>query len=188
MTAETRATTGLLTGRAVRHARLPLRPAAVLGSVVCVVSLGCGSPQARAPGPARPLDERRAISVILQAFQDERDPAVRGRPVMLPLGIPLEVDVAAPSQKYGVAYVTRAEQQKLGAALQPRDQRAGDALRLVIGVGDAGQAHVLLLYDTDYLYDDQGGDGTRETTITAELKLRRDVRDFLVLARSKKWP
>jgi hypothetical protein len=58
----------------------------------------------------------------------------------------------------------------------------------VIGTGEAGQSHVLLLYDTDYLYDDQVSDGQRETTVTAELKLRRDVRDFLVLARSRKWP
>lgn len=188
MTAETPATPGLTTGRCARQARLPLRPAAVLGSVVCLVSLGCGSPVARTPSPARPLDERRAIAVILQAFQDERDPAVRGRPVMLPLGISLEVDVAAPSQKYGVAYVTSAEQHKVGAALRPREQRAGDPLRLVIGTGEAGPSHVLLLYDTDYLYDDQTGDGNRETTVTAELKLRRDVRDFLVLARSRKWP
>jgi hypothetical protein len=187
MAAETWATTGLETGHRAPRVRLPL-PAAVVGSVACLVSLGCGSPQARTPHPARPLEERRAIAVILQAFEDERDVAVRGRPVMLPLGITLEVDVAAQSQKYGVAYVTTAEQQKLGRALTPRDSRAGDALRLVIGTGEAGQSHVLLLYDTDYLYDDQVSDGQRETTVTAELKLRRDVRDFLVLARSRKWP
>jgi hypothetical protein len=186
MAAETWATPGLQTGRRGWRGRLPL-PAAVVGSVACLVSLGCGSPQARTPNPARPLEERRAIAAILQAFEDERDVAVRGRPVVLPLGITLEVDVAAKSQKYGVAYVTSAEQQKLGAALQPRDSRAGDALRLVIGVGEAGRSHVLLLYDTDYLYDDQVSDGQRETTVTAELKLRRDVRDFLVLARSKRW-
>jgi hypothetical protein len=187
MAAETWATPGLVTGRRARRARLPL-PTVVLGSVACLVSLGCGSPQARTPQPARPLEERRAISVILEAFRDEGDAAVRGRPVMLPLGISLEVDVAAQSQKYGVAYVTAAEQQQLGGAFQTRDQRGADALRLVIGQGEAGQSHVLLLYDTDYLYDDQVSDGQRETTVTAELKLRRDVRDFLVLARSKRWP
>jgi hypothetical protein len=187
MAAETWAKTGLLTGRVARRAGLPL-PTALLGSVACLISLGCSSPHARTPHPARPLEERRAIPVILQAWKDEGDAAVRGRPVMLPLGISLEVDVAAPSQKYGVAYVTAAEQQKLGDALQTRDQGGPDALRLVIGMGEAGQSHVLLLYDTDYLYDDQVSDGPRETTVTAELKLRRDVRDFLVLARSKRWP
>jgi len=187
MAAEPRATAGLVTGRwALRRARPSPLPR--LGCFVCLLSLGCSSPPPRAPNPTRPLEERRAVEVILQAFQDERDQAVRGRPVLLRQGLALEVDVAAQGRKYGVAYVTGVEQQKLGAALPARDQNRGDALQLVSGLGEDGDAHVLVLHDSDYLYDDQVGDERRETTITAELKLRRDVRDFLVLARSKKWP
>lgn len=188
MAAERQAATGLLTGQRAWRTRPQLRPGLLLSSLVCLVSLGCGSPAPRAPNPARPLDERRAIEIILLAFQDERDAAVRGRPVMLAQGVALEVDVAAQGRKYGVAYVTGAEQLRLGVALPAREQSRGDALQLVTGLGEDGDARVLVLHDTDYLYDDQLGDANRQTTVTAELKLRRDVRDFLVLAKSKKWP
>jgi hypothetical protein len=149
---------------------------------------GCASPPPRAPNPTRPLDERRAIEVILQAFQDERAMPVRGRPVTLQPGRSLDVDVTAQGRKYGVAYVTANEQALLGTALPPRDPARGDALQLVSGVGEDSDAHVLVLHDDDYLYDDHVGEQHRDTTVTAELKLRRDVRDFLVLAHSKQWP
>ena len=58
----------------------------------------------------------------------------------------------------------------------------GDALQLVSGLGTDGDARVCVLYDTDYLYDDQVGEAHEKSTMTAELKLRRDVRDFLVIA------
>jgi hypothetical protein len=150
--------------------------------------LGCGAPPPRAPNPTRPLEERRAVKIILQAFQDERDIPVHGKPITLQPGRMLEVDITAQGRKYGVAYVTAAEQAKLGTALPPRDPARGDALQLISGVGVDSDAHVLVLHDSDYLYDDQVGEEHRETTVTAELKLRRDVRDFLVLAHSKQWP
>jgi hypothetical protein len=124
----------------------------------------------------------------LQAFQDERDLPVRGKPVSLAPGKQLEVDVAAQGRKYGVAYVTVNERQALGNALAPRDPSMGDALQLVSGIGEDGDARVLVLQDSDYLYDDHMGEEHQETTVTAELKLRRDVRDFLVRAHAEKWP
>ena len=62
------------------------------------------------------------------------------------------------------------------------------AFSLVSGIGTDSDARILLLYDTDYLYDDDVGEEHEETTLTAELKLRRDVRDFLVRAHAEKWP
>ena len=75
-----------------------------------------------------------------------------------------------------------------GAALPPRDPAMGDALQLVSGLGDDADARVLVLNDSEYLYDDQVGEGHEDASVTAELKLRRDVRDFLVRAHAEKWP
>jgi hypothetical protein len=180
MSAEPRLIRGLRSGR-----RLARSGATLAGALWLY---GCGAPPPRAPNPTRPLDERRAIEIILQAFQDERDTPVRGRPITLQPGRKLEVDVAAQGRKYGVAYVTASEKTQLGAALPPRDPARGDALQLTSGVGQDAEAHVLVLHDTDYLQDDQVVERHEETTVTAELMLRRDVRDFLVLAHSRKWP
>jgi hypothetical protein len=163
------------------------RPGAGLAGALLLL-LGCGSPPPRAPNPARPIDERRAIEIILQAFKDQRDVPVRGRPIALQPGRSLDVDVAAQGKRYGVAYVTASEQALLGPALPPRDPARGDALQLISGVGADADAHVLVLHDDDYLYDDHVGERHQDTSVTAELKLRRDVRDFLVLAHAKNWP
>jgi len=166
------------------------RPArrAALGVLLTTALVACGAPPPRAPNPTRPLDERRAIEIILQAFHDERDQPVHGHPITLAPGRALEVDVLAQGRKYGVAYVTANERVALGNALPPRDPGMGDALQLVSGLGEEGDARVLVLHDTDYVYDDQVGEEHEETTVTAELKLRRDVRDFLVRAHAEKWP
>jgi hypothetical protein len=155
-----------------------------LGAVLAA----CGAPPPRAPNPTRPLDERRAIEIVLQAFHDERDQPVHGHPITLAPGRALEVDVLAQGRKYGVAYVTTNERVALGNALPPRDPGMGDALQLVSGLGEEGDARVLVLHDSNYVYDDQVGEEHEETTVTAELKLRRDVRDFLVRAHAEKWP
>lgn len=156
--------------------------------VLALLAVACSSPEPRAPNPTRPLDERRAIEIILAAFADERDHPVPGRIVRLAQGQELEVDVSAQGRKYGVAYVTANERAKLGGVLPPRDPSMGDALQLVSGLGDDTDARVLVLQDSSYLYDDHVGEEHRETTVTAELKLRRDVRDFLVRAHAEKWP
>jgi hypothetical protein len=63
-----------------------------------------------------------------------------------------------------------------------------DALQLVSGLGDDGDARVLVLRDSDYQYDDHGGDEHEQPSLTAELKLKRDVHDFIVRAHAEKWP
>jgi hypothetical protein len=156
--------------------------------VAAVALAACSSPEPRTANPTRPLDERRAIEIILAAFSDERDRAVPGRVVRLSQGQDLEVDVGSQGKKYGVAYVTANERMRLGSALPAREPAMGDALQLVSGLGDDYDARVLVLQDTSYLYDDHVGEEHRETTVTAELKLRRDVRDFLVRAHAEKWP
>jgi len=148
---------------------------------------GCGGPPAKAANPTRSLDERRAVQVIAQAFHDEHDAPVPGQGIVIADGKTLEVDVMSDGHKYGVAYLTANERQALGSALPPRPAEMGDALQLVHGQGDDADAKILLLHDTDYMYDDQVGTAHEETTITAERKLARDVRDFLVRAHSERW-
>jgi hypothetical protein len=149
---------------------------------------GCSNPPPRAANPTRALDERRAIQVIATAFRDERDAPAPGRSVELAAGKALEVDVGADGHKYGVAYITPTERQRLGVALPPRNPSMGDALQLVRGTGADADARILVLYDSDYLYDDFIGAEREATTITAERKLARDVRDFLVRAHAEGWP
>ena len=161
----------------------------LLTFAILAAGLGaCGGAPPRAPNPTRPLDERRAVEIIVQAFHDQRDRPVPGHPLSLAPNRKLEVDVVAQGHKYGVAYVTARERSELGDALQPRDPNMGDALQLVSGLGADGDARVLVVHDTDYLYDDHVGEGHEDTTLTAELKLRRDVRDFLVRAHAERWP
>lgn len=156
-----------------------------------LASLGltaCGSGPAKTANPTRALDERRAVQVIAQAFHDERDAPVPGRSIQLADGKSLEVDVMSDGKKYGVAYLTPNERQALGASLPPRAPEMGDALQLIHGSGPDAETRVLILHDSEYRYDDQVGTAHEETTITAERRLARDVRDFLVRAHAERWP
>lgn len=158
------------------------------GLLAVAVTAACGEPPPRAPNPTRPLDERRAVSIILNAFRAERDKGVTGRLVTLPSGKKLEVDATSAGKSYGVAYVTSAERQDLGNAVPAPVPGMEDALHLVRGSGDDRNAKILILHDTNYLYDDQVGTEHEQMTLTAERKLERDVRDFIVRAHAEKWP
>lgn len=170
--------------------RKPRALATILSAPAFVLALavGCGGGPAKSANPTRALDERRAVQVIAQAFHDEHDAPVPGRGVAIAEGKTLEVDVMSDGRKYGVAYVTPNERQALGTALPAKSPELGDALQLVHGVGDDANTRVLVLHDTDYRYDDQVGTAHEETTITAERRLARDVRDFLVRAHAERWP
>lgn len=148
----------------------------------------CGGPPPRAPNPTRPLDERRAIELIIQAFREEKDLPIPGNPMPLTESKQINIDVGARDRKYGVAYVTAAERLALGSALPGKDPSMGDALQLVSGLGDDGDARILVLRDSDYLYDDHVGDEHEAPSMVAELKLKRDVHDFIVRAHAEKWP
>lgn len=163
---------------------------ASLFAAVLIASLplfACGGPPPRAPNPTRPLDERRAVEIILSAFRAEHDRGLTGRTVQLPSGKSLEVDVTGAGRKYGVAYVTANERHALGNAVPMPEPGMEDALHLVHGTGQDSDARILVLHDTNYLYDDQIGEEHEQTVLTAERKLERDVRDFIVRAHAEKW-
>jgi hypothetical protein len=167
-------------------AKVGYYPALALGAAL--VSLACNGPPPRTVNPTRPLDERRAIELIIDGFHDEQDHPVRGHDLMLSDTQKLHVDVNAQGRKYGVAYVTALERIALSTLLPPRDPAMGDALQLVSGLGQDGDARVLVLQDSDYAIDDHVGEAHEASGFTAELKLKRDVHDFLVRAHSEKWP
>lgn len=150
--------------------------------------LACAGPPPKTANPTRPLDERRAVEVIARAFRAERDQPVPGNPIALSEGKTLNVDVVSSGRKYGVAYVTENERRDLAEALPARDASLGDALQLVRGMGDDAEATVLVLHDTDYIYDDHVGTERESSSVTAERKLERDVRDFVVRAHAERWP
>ena len=167
-------------------AKVRSRPALALGAAL--VSLACGGPPPRTVNPTRPLDESRAIQLIIEAFRDEKDRPVPGHDLVLSETKNLHVDVNAQDHKYGVAYVTAKERLEMASLLPPRDPAMGDALQLVSGLGADEDARVLVLQDLDYSFDDHVGEAHEASTLTAELKLKRDVHDFLVRAHVEKWP
>lgn len=158
------------------------------GALAAWLAMGCGGPPPRAPNPTRPLDERRAVEIVLSAFRAEHDRGLTGRTLQLPSGKPLEVDVTGAGHKYGVAYVTANERHALGNSVPMPEPGMEDALHLVHGTGQDYDAKILVLHDTNYLYDDQVGEQHEQTVLTAERKLERDVRDFVVRAHAEKWP
>jgi len=176
-------------GRPTSDCRRTFPRRRLVGTLVLgALAVACGGPPPRTANPTRALDERRAVQIIVRAFHDERDRPIPGRSIEVTPGKKLEIDVGSQAKKYGVAYVTANERQKLGNALPQRDPSMGDALLLVSGGGDDRDAKILVLYDNDYLYDDQVGTEHEASTITAENKLARDVRDFLVRAHTEGWP
>ncbi len=163
--------------------------AVVLGLTLGLPLLGaCGGAPPRVANPTRPLDERRAIEIIIGAFRDEKEPPVPGEKVDIAGDHALEIDVKHQSRKWAVAYLTSNERQKMGGAVPERTAEMGDALQLVSARRGDDVYKVLVLHDTSYVYDDQVGTEHEQTSITAERRLKRDVRDFLVRARTERWP
>jgi hypothetical protein len=155
--------------------------------LVWALTVACSAPPPRTANPTRPLDERRAVEVIAEVFREEREQPLQGSDVSLSAKVRLHVDIWAAGKRFGIAYVTADERGNLGSTIPPRDPAKGDALLLVTGIGTDSDARVCVLSDSDYLYDDQVGDAHEKSTLTAELRLKRDARDFLVIARREHW-
>ena len=153
--------------------------------VTALLVHGCSGPDARAPNPTRPLDERRAIEVIRRAMLDEGADPAAGRDVQLVGGKTLTIDVGVKSHDFGVAYITAEDAQKLGNAIPPPNKK-DERLRLARS-GDDGEVRIVLLYQENYLYDDLAGEVHEQTTITCERSLARDVQDFITHAKTQKY-
>lgn len=162
-----------------------LRPAHLLA--LGLGSQGCSAAPLRAPHPAQPLDEHRAVAWIAEAFHSERHATGPAADLALSAHATLRADVLDQSGKLGVAYLTRAERRRLGRELPAHRDGQSDELVIVAAQGTSGTAHVLVLYDYDYLDDEERGTPREQTSITSKLKLRRDVLDFLTCAKTECW-
>jgi hypothetical protein len=130
-----------------------------------------------------PIPEERARELIARTFRE--------------VGVATEIDrfvhigrddrrvrleVAAAGRKFGVAYLTPEDWAQAGDALPPRSSNDS----LVVATGEGG-TKILCLFASDYAEDDQTGDNRMATTIAADRKLERDVRDFLHRAEEQSW-
>ena len=159
-----------------------------LAVMLGVAGVGCGPPAARGPNATRPVDEGRALNLIAQAVHDEGMTPLPPRTVTLSGGTKVRLDVGVEGQKLGFVYLTAADVRELGSDPLAKRPAGGNELIVRGGAGDDDGFHVVMLYATDYLYDDNVGEDHEATAITAENKLDRDTRDFIVIARKNNWP
>lgn len=91
----------------------------------------------------------------------------------------MHIDVGVQGKLYGVSFLTEQDQKELGDAVTPN----GKDEKLKIKATDT-KARLLLLFQQNYVYDDLVGEGHAQTAITAENALTRDVREFILHART----
>jgi hypothetical protein len=98
----------------------------------------------------------------------------------------LTLDVAAKEKRFGIAYVTWQDADKLGEALPRR--RDVDAVQVVRGNGDDDDVHAALLFAADYMQDDLSGEEHTAMDVAAEKKLAQVTREVLRRAQREGWP
>jgi hypothetical protein len=166
----------------MRHLQQSVLPKAAL-VLFTIFAAACGPEEVRAPNATRSLDERRAIEVIRRAVVEEGVRPAPARDVELRTGKTLHVDVGIEGHEYGIAYISDDDAEKLGDGIKPPN-KPDEKLNLE-RVGPDSEVRVVLLYQTNYRYDDLAGESHEMTTITAERALARDVRDFVTHAKTK---
>ncbi|PIE06221.1 MAG: hypothetical protein CSA75_00645 [Sorangium cellulosum] len=161
---------------------------AVVISAMVVSLSSCGPSTAKAPNPTRPIDEGRAVKLIAQVLSTDRLDALPPRMITLSGGTKVRLDVGVKGRNLGFIYLTSSDVLELGDDPLAKRPTTGDALIVRRGKGEDANLHVVVLYASDYLYDDNVGSHHEATAITAENKLNRDARDFLVIAQKNHWP
>jgi len=149
-------------------------------------ALGCGPSEAHSANPMRPIDEGRAVRIIAQALSDDGQQGTVPRTMTLAGGTSVTLDVPVSRRRIGIIYLTDSDVLALG---NDRLATRPETSELTVRQGDGPDAgmHVVILYASDYAYDDNAGTDRNATSITAERKLTRDVRDFLIIARKNHW-
>ena len=108
--------------------------------------------------------------------------------VTLSGGTQVRLDVGVQGRQLGFVYLTASDVRQLGADPLAKRPAEGNELIVRAGEGEDENMHIVILYATDYLYDDNVGEDHEATAITAENKLDRDTRDFIVIAKKNNWP
>jgi hypothetical protein len=165
-------------------ATLPVLVAALL---CATTTLACSGEPARPPTILRPIDEPHAVAIIARVFREFGHEPVRNRIIKFgPDQVDLKLDVAAKDRRFGIAYITWQDADKLGNDLPKR--RDPDAIITVRGNGDDDDVHAALLFAADYMQDDLSGEAHTATNIAAEQRLALAARDVLRRAAHESWP
>jgi hypothetical protein len=147
----------------------------------------CGGDPPKSPTILRPIDEPHAVAILARVFREFGLEPVRNRLVAFgPNHADLRLDVAARERRFGIAYITWQDADKLGDDLPKR--RDPDAIIIVRGAGDDDDVHAALLFAADYMQDDLSGESHTATSIAAEQKLELAARDVLRRATHESWP
>jgi hypothetical protein len=161
-----------------------LRLRVAVGLPLGVAALACTPEAPQVAHTLSPIPEPRARELIGRTFR------AAGVPIQLNrfVGVGrddkrVRLEVAAAGRKFGVAYLTPEDWAEVGDALPPRASSGA----LVIASGEGG-IRILCLFASDYAADDQTGDERTSTTVAADRRLERDVRDFLHRAEEQSWP
>ncbi len=160
-------------------------------ALLCLASIasiaGCGGEPARAPTILRPIDEPHAVAIMARVFRELGLEPVRNRIIKFGRNeAELTLDIAAKERRFGIAYITWQDADKLGDDLPKR--RDPDAIIVVRGNGDDDDVHAALLFAADYMQDDLSGEQHTSTAIAAEQKLELATRDVLRRAQHEAWP
>jgi hypothetical protein len=144
-----------------RRAALPFVRAALatlfVAGATCAALPGCSGDPARAPTILRPLDEPHAVSVMARVFRELGLEPVRNRVIQFGSGgNTLTLDVAGKNRRFGIAYITWQDADKLGDDLPKRGDT--DAIVVVHGAGADDDVHAALLFAADYMQDDLSGE------------------------------
>jgi hypothetical protein len=154
-------------------------------AVVCAGA--CSGEPPRAPNILRPIDEPHAVAIMAKVFREFNLEPVRNRIIKFgPNDVDLKLDVAAKDRRFGIAYITWQDADKLGDDTPKR--RDPDAIIVVRGNGDDDDVHAALLFAADYMQDDLAGEAHTATSIAAEQKLLLATKDILRRAEHENWP
>ena len=148
---------------------------------------GCGGDIPRAPTILRPIDEPHAVAIMARVFRQLGLDPVRNRVVQFGSnGHTLTLDIAARNRRFGIAYITWQDADRLGDDVPKRGDP--DAIIVAHGSGPDDDVHAALLFAADYMQDDLSGDQHTSTAIAAEQKLELATRDILRRAEHESWP
>jgi hypothetical protein len=155
----------------------------VTSSLVALAASACDHEPPPVKHALRPIPEKRATELIARVFRDaglqpETDRYLR----VYKHEKRLRLEVAAMGRRFGVAYLTADDWAAFGDALPPHPK--DDSL----AIGSAEGNRVLVLFADDYTEDDLAGEDHVATTIAADRRLARDVRDFVQHAQQQGWP
>jgi hypothetical protein len=147
----------------------------------------CGAEPPKPPTILRPIDEPHAVAIMARVFREFGLEPVRNRLIKFGSGqADLKLDVAVRNRRFGIAYITWQDADKLGEGLPKR--RDPDVIIVVRGNGDDDDVHAALFFAADYMQDDLSGEAHTATSIAAEQKLELATRDVLRRATHESWP